>query len=247
MSPLHYTVVGDGPTVVLVHAGVGDSRMWARQVEDLRRDHRVITLDLRGYGETPLEAAAKYSDAGDVLELLELLDIDTTAAVAASYGAYVVLQAASKAPGRFSRLVLMSPPVDGVEPTEDFRAFVAEENRLLEAGDVDAATDLNVRTSLGPDADDEARELVRVMQKRAFELQLAAGDDVDNEEYEVGGITVPVKLFTGTHQLSFFQDCAAHLATQLPDVENTILPWAGHLPSLERPAETTALIRNALG
>jgi pimeloyl-ACP methyl ester carboxylesterase len=139
----------------------------------------------------------------------------------------------------------MSPPVDGVEPTEDFRAFVTEENRLLEAGDVDGATDLNVRTSLGPEADDEARELVRVMQKHAFELQLAAGD-VDNEEYEVGGITAPVKLFTGTHQLKFFQDCATHLTTQLPDVENIILPWAGHLPSLERPAEATALIRNAL-
>ncbi|MDX6292363.1 MAG: hypothetical protein QOH50_1438 [Kribbellaceae bacterium] len=245
MSPLHHAVVGDGPAVLLVHAGVCDSRMWARQVEDLRRDHRVITLDLRGYGETPLEAGAKYSDAWDVLELLELLDIDTTAAVAASYGAYVVLQAASKAPGRFSRLVLMSPPVDGVEPTEDFRAFVTEENRLLEAGDVDGATDLNVRTSLGPEADNGARELVRVMQKRAFELQLAAGD-VSNEEYEVGGITAPVTLFTGARQLKFFQDCATHLTTQLPDVENTILPWAGHLPSLERPAEATALIRNAL-
>jgi 3-oxoadipate enol-lactonase len=243
---ISYQVVGDGPTVLLVHAGVCDSRMWARQVEDLRRDHRVITVDLRGHGQTPLEAGTKCADAGDVLEVLDELGVETTKVVGSSYGGYVVLQAASKQPERFSRLVLMSPPADDVEPTEDFRAFAAEENRLLEAGDIDGATELNVRTSLGPEADDEARELVRVMQKRTFEIQLAAGD-VENEEWEVGGITAPIKLFAGAHELKFFAACAAHLAQILPDVEHVELPWAGHLPSLERPTEMTALIRTALG
>jgi pimeloyl-ACP methyl ester carboxylesterase len=248
MTSLHHAVVGTGPAVLLVHAGVADSRMWAGQVEDLRRDHQVITLDLRGYGETPLEVAAKYSDAGDVLALLDHLGIGTTTVVAASYGANVVLQAASRAPERFNRLVLMSPPVDGVEPTEDLRAFWAEENRLLEAGDVDGATALNVKIWLGPEADAEARELLRVMQARAFEVQLAAGDDVDNEEYEVtpAAITAPVKLFSGAHDLQFFREGAALLATQLPDVDYVELPWAGHLPTMERAAEGIELVRKAL-
>ncbi|WBQ04236.1 alpha/beta fold hydrolase [Kribbella sp. CA-293567] len=243
---LSYQVTGDGPAVLLVHAGVCDSRMWARQVEDLRTDHRVITLDLRGFGRTPLEAGAKYADAGDVLGLLDELGVEETKVVGASYGGYVALQAASRQPERFSRLVLLSPPADDVVPTDDFRDFAAEEDRLLEAGDLDGATELNVRTSLGPEADDEARELVRVMQKHAFEVQLAAGD-VDNDEWEVGGITAPVKLFTGAHELRFFAACAEHLSNILPAVEHTELPWAGHLPSLERPDETTALIRAALG
>ena len=69
--------------------------------------------------------------------------------------------------------------------TDDLRALWAEENKLLEAGDVDGATDLNVRRWIGPDADDDARELLRTMQKRAFDVQLAAGDDLENEEYAV--------------------------------------------------------------
>ncbi|MEV8374894.1 alpha/beta hydrolase [Kribbella sp. NPDC056861] len=242
---LSHRVVGSGPAVVLVHAGVCDARMWARQVEDLRVDHRVITLDLRGFGETPLTAGAKYSDAGDVLELLDELGVETAKVVGSSYGGYVVLQAASRQPERFSRLVLMSPPADDVVPTDDFRAFAAEENELLAAGDIDGAAELNVRTSVGPEGDDEARELVRVMQKHAFEVQLAAGD-VDNDEWEVGGITAPIKLFTGAHELRFFAACVKHLSELLPEVEHTELPWAGHLPSLERPAEMTALIRAAL-
>lgn len=240
-----HQVVGDGPTVLLVHAGVADARMWAAQVEDLQRDHRVVTLDLRGYGETPLEAGAKYSDAQDVIDVLDELGIETTMVVGASYGGYVVLQAASKRPERFSRLVLMSPPTDGPERTDDMRAFGAEEDRLLEAGDIDGATDLNVRFWLGPEADDAARDLLWMMQKHAFEVQEAAGE-VDNEEWEVGGITAPVKLFTGAHEPAYFPACAEHLVEILPDAEHTVLPWAGHLPSLERPTEMTALIRAAL-
>jgi len=218
--------------------------MWARQVADLQADHRVITLDLRGYGQTPLEAGAKYADAGDVLALLDELGVDSTAVIGSSYGGYVALQAASRQPERFSRLVLMAPPADDVVPDDDFRALSREEDRLLEAGDVEGATELMVQW-LGPEADDEARDLIRVMQKRAFELQLAAGD-VDNDEWEVGGITAPVKLFTGAHDFRFFTDCARHLTGILPNVEHTELAWAGHLPSLERPDEMTATIRAVL-
>ena len=242
MTVSHW-VVGDGPAVMLVHAGVADARMWARQVDELAQDHRVITVDLRGYGETPVEPAAKYSDAGDLLDVLDELGVDTVAAVGASYGGYVVQQAASRQPERFSRLVLICAPTDNVQPTEDLRAVWNEENQLLEAGDVDAATDLMVRSWIGPDADDEARELLRAMQERAYELQLAAGD-VDNEEYEVEPekISAPVRLITGAHDFQFFADCATYLEERLPNVERIDLPWAGHLPTLERPSEALGLI-----
>ncbi len=248
----HHVVVGDGPAVLLVHAGVADSRMWGPQVEDLGRDHRVVTVDLRGYGETPLAAGAEYSDAGDLLELLDVLQEqgvigEQVAVVGASYGGNVVLQAVSRAPERFGRVVLLAPPVDGVEPTADLRALWDEEEALLEKGDVDGATDVNVRTWLGSEADDEARELLFAMQKRAFELQLAAGE-VENEEYEVTPekLTMPVKLFVGAHDLEFFRTGAAHLAGQLADVEFTELEWAGHLPTMERREEGVALVREAL-
>ncbi|MFI7066163.1 alpha/beta fold hydrolase [Kribbella sp. NPDC050124] len=242
MTIAHW-VVGDGPALLLVHAGVADARMWARQVDELSQDHRVITLDLRGYGETPLEPAAKYSDAGDLIAVLDELGVDTVEAVGASYGGYVVQQAASRHPERFSRLVLLCAPTDGVVPTDDLRAVWGEEEQLLEANDVDGATDLMVRSFIGPDASDEARELLRTMQKRAYDVQLAAGD-VDNEEWPVEPekITAPVRLVTGAHDFAWFGNCAAYLAERLPNAELVELPWAGHLPTLERPAEALGLV-----
>lgn len=240
---ISHAVTGDGPDLLLVHAGVADARMWAKQVDELTADHRVITLDLRGYGETPLEPGAEYSDAGDVLALLDELGADNVTAVGASYGGYVVQQIASREPQRFSRLVLLCAPTDNVHPTDDLRAVWAEENKLIEAGDIDGATDLTVRSWIGPEADDEARELLRVMQRHAYDVQLAAGD-VDNEEWPVEPekISAPVRLITGAHDFAFFADCADYLAERLPAVERIDLPWAGHLPTLERPGEALQFV-----
>jgi pimeloyl-ACP methyl ester carboxylesterase len=85
------------------------------------------------------------------------------------------------------------------------------------------------------------------MQRWAYELQVPAGD-VDNEELPVlpDRLTMPVHLFTGSKDFAWFADCAQHLADRLPKADLVELPWAGHLPALERPEETNALIRAAL-
>jgi len=241
---ISYEVTGEGPAMLLVHAGVADARMWALLVADLVNDHQVITVDLRGFGATPLEPGAQYSDAGDVLEVLDKLGVGAVTAVGASYGGYVVQQVASREPERFSRLVLLCAPTDNVEPDDDLRALWAEENRLLDAGDVDGVTDLMVRSWLGPEADDDARKSLRTMQRHAYDVQLAAGD-VDNEEWPVEPerIGAPVRLITGAHDFRFFTDCADYLADRLPNAERIELPWAGHLPTMERPGDALDLIR----
>lgn len=244
---ISYTVAGAGPAVLLVHAGVADARMWSHQVADLQTDHQVITVDLRGYGETPLEPGAQYSDAADVLEVLDSHGIGAVNGVGSSYGGYVLQQVASREPHRFARLILLCAPTDNVEPDQALRALWAEENALIEAGDSAGATNLTVTRWIGPDATDEARELLRTMQQRAYDLQLPAGD-VDNEEWPVTPetITAPTLLVTGAHDFRFFTDSADYLAARLPTSTRTDLPWAGHLPTLERPTEANTLLRAAL-
>jgi|tagenome__1003787_1003787.scaffolds.fasta_scaffold20919496_2 3-oxoadipate enol-lactonase len=244
---LHHRVEGSGPVVVLLHAGVADLRMWDVQVADLAADHRVVRCDLRGFGGSPLPAGDRYSDAADVIALLDELGVESFALVGASYGGWVALQVASALADRVTRLVLLASAAKLVDRTPALAAYGAEEERLLEADDVDGATDLNVRTWLGPEADEPARELVREMQRRAFEVQIPAGD-VDDFELDVdwSRLTMPTLVVTGAHDFDFFLVTARELAGRLPDAELVELPWAGHLPSLERPAEATRLIRAAL-
>lgn len=247
-SPLHHLVQGSGLSVVLLHAGVADLRMWDHQAAALARDHQVVRCDLRGYGRTPLAAGTSYSDAEDVLALLDELGIHRFALVGASHGGGVALQVASAVPDRVTRLVLLDAAAGVAEKTDAIRSVWAEEERLVTAGDVDGATELMVRTWLGPDADESARELMRQMQRHAYDVQLAAGDDVDARDLDVDPerLTMPVTVVVGAHDLDFFADIARELVRLVPGARLVELDWAGHLPALERPEETTELLRAAL-
>ena len=248
LMAIHHLVEGEGRTVVLLHAGVADLRMWDRPTAALvAAGRRVVRCDLRGYGSTPLETGASYSDAEDVLALVEELGLRSFMLVGASYGGYVAQQVATARPDQVERLVLVCTAGDLVEPDEGLRAFWQEEGRLLDAGDIDAATELNVATWLGPEADAENRSLVRTMQRAAFDHQLAAGD-VDDHDLQVSCelLTMQVTVIVGAHDFAFFADTARALVARLPHAELVELDWAGHLPTLERPDDGWQVLFGAL-
>jgi pimeloyl-ACP methyl ester carboxylesterase len=245
---LHHRVTGSGPALLLLHSTACDSGQWDAQRDALAADHTVVTPDLRGFGGSPMPPEP-YSDAEDVLALLDHLGIARTAVVGSSGGGHVALQLASAVPDRVSALVLLCAAAPGVERTPDVQEYGEREEALLLAGDIEAATALNVRTWLGPDADGPTRERFVAMQRHAFEVQLAAGEEAVGRDLDVdlARVTAPATVVCGAKDLAFFRDVAHHLAAGLPAARLLELPWAGHLPNLQRPDETTELIRRAIG
>ena len=241
---LAHDVAGSGPAVLLLHSGVGDRRQWEPQWAALTAAHRVVRADLRGFGESPLPAEAGWSDSADLLALLDELGIDQVAVVGSSYGGRVALELATVAPQRVSQLLLLCAAYPGVPRTAAVQAFGEAEDALLEAGDVEGAVALNVATWLGPDADEAAHAAVTAMQQRAFEIQLPAPDDLEpvRPEVDAATIDVPSTVFSGGHDLDHFQDVARHLAEVMPRARLVELPWAGHLPNLERPEQLGYLL-----
>ena len=112
---LHHTVTGSGPALVLLHSTACDSRQWNAQREVLAADWTVITPDLRGYGQSAL-SAEPYSNAGDVLHLLDHLRLGDVTLVGSSGGGRVALQVATAVPQRVRSLVLLCAAADGVHP-----------------------------------------------------------------------------------------------------------------------------------
>jgi pimeloyl-ACP methyl ester carboxylesterase len=246
--------VGTGPALLLLHAGVADRRMWEPLVAPLRRTFRVVRPDLRGYGDSPVPGG-EYADADDVAALLDHLQVQEAAVVGASFGGRVALELAAAHPGRVRELVLLCPSVRGVEPTAALRAFDTEEDRLLSSGDVEGAVRLNVTTWLGPDAGLPAREALAAMQRRAFEVQLAAeadgaadGDPPRSRRVDVDlpALRVPTVVVSGGRDMDHLQHCAAEVAAQVPGAEHVVLDWAGHLPALERPDAVLGLLLDVL-
>ncbi|WP_188196328.1 alpha/beta fold hydrolase [Nonomuraea sp. SYSU D8015] len=234
---------GAGEPVVLLHSTAADSGMWRSQVDALAGRFRVITVDFRGYGRSPYGADGAYSDAADVAEVLAGLGVGRAALVGSSGGTRVALELA--AAGLADRLVLLNPVAD-VPPSEDVRAYWTEEERLVEAGDLDRAARLTARTLLGPHASDAAGERLAAMQRRAYELQVGGEAESAAEEVSPGAIDVPALVVSGAHDLEWFLLCARHLAAELPRGRLVELEWAGHLPAMERPEEIDRLLLDYL-
>ncbi|GAA0404576.1 hydrolase [Acrocarpospora corrugata] len=234
---------GSGRPVVLLHSTAADGRMWDEVWEPLAARFRVIRLDFRGYGRSPLVADKPYSDAGDVAALLDELGVGTAAVVGASGGGRVALGLAAIRPDLVSELVLIAAAA-GLDPTPELAAFGAEEDRLLEAGDVRGAAELNAHMWLGPDAGEQARAKLVEMQRNAFELQLAADPELEftRPEVDLAAIAAPALVVIGGHDLSYFADTGRHLVAEMPAATLLELPWAGHLPAMERPAEIAELL-----
>jgi pimeloyl-ACP methyl ester carboxylesterase len=180
--------------------------------------------------------------------MVEELGLTSFELVGSSYGGYVAQHVATALPDRVERLVLICTASDVADPDAALRHFWEEEDRLITAGDVDGATELNVATWLGPEADPGAQALVRTMQRAAFAHQLAAGD-VEARDLRVApeALTMPVTLVVGAHDFDYFGDTARTLLARLPRAELVELDWAGHLPTLERPDEGWAALSAALG
>ena len=171
------------------------------------------------------------------------------AIVGASAGGNVALQLASEWPDLVSHLVLLNSAFD-LPATRSLQRFGRREDALLEAGDVDGATELNVATWLGPDADDDARELVRTMQRHAFEVQLGAGDDIHQEAGPRRSTWRRSRPTPSSSRAARTSTTSAPSRTTSPatspGAKHTQLGWAGHLPNLERPDEVTALVTDFL-
>lgn len=108
---------GDGPAVLLLHAFLMDTDMFAPQVRDLGDDLRLVAVDLRGHGGTPADAPFDYWDvAHDALALLDELGIGQAAVVGTSQGGFVGLRMALLAPERIRALALLGTSAAAQDP-----------------------------------------------------------------------------------------------------------------------------------
>ncbi|HMJ00544.1 MAG TPA: alpha/beta fold hydrolase [Gaiellaceae bacterium] len=252
-AELHYEVAGEGPPVVLIHEGIADSRMWEPQWTSFPPTHRTVRYDMRGFGETPITPGS-FSNARDLVGLLERLALGPAALVGVSLGGRVALEVAVARPELVSALVLVGAGLPGHDWTEETQAGWAEEQAALERGDVEAAVELNLRMWVdGPgrspsDVDAGVREQVAVMQRRAFELQLPVGDAAEEEPLvpdlaeRLTEIRAPTLIVVGEEDRPDIHTIADRLAAALPHARRASIPATAHIPSLERPDEFDRLV-----
>jgi 3-oxoadipate enol-lactonase len=236
---------GDGPPLVLLHPGVGDSRIWEPLLPALTKSYRVIRYDARGYGRSPAPAV-KFTLLTDLIAVLDHYGLDRVAIVGCSQGGGSALALALKQPARVSALVLLCPGIPGFAwPDEPDDELKAEFGRAMQAGDVDAIAGLVQRTWGAAGATEAAMEQFR----SAARAYLASGDLMREDPPvldRLGQIAVPASLLVGDLDYPPLIASNRQAAARIPGCQLTVVPGMDHLPPLRDPDLVLTIITTTL-
>ena len=174
------------------------------------------------------------------------------AVVGCSFGGRVALELAAAKPDLVTKLVLVAPGLASTAWSTEAQAGFAEEEALIERGDLAGAAEQQARMWLAPDAAADVRELTVAMTVRSYDQQLPFEDEVravwpePSAETRLAELDVPALLVVGDADRPELRSLAERLARELPDARLETIEGAGHLPSLERPDELNRLLLDFL-
>jgi pimeloyl-ACP methyl ester carboxylesterase len=206
---------GDGPAVLFLHGGLGDSRLWEPQWRALASRFRAIRFDLRFFGRSTAPEAP-WSFADDAVGVLDALGVERAALVGLSMGGGIALDVALAHPGRVWALAHVAGGVSGMPAQLYSDEQEAAYDAAIGAGDLDAAmaVDFEVWAPLG--VDDTLRELWRATPDArgvAADLEPVRPEPAADR---LGEIRVPALAVVAAHDPAELQERGRAVASRVP-------------------------------
>ncbi|MFF5761569.1 alpha/beta fold hydrolase [Streptomyces tanashiensis] len=235
---------GEGLPLVLLHPGVGDSRVWDPVLSAFRARRRVIRYDVRGYGRSPAPTAP-YSPVHDLAEVLDRFGIERAVLVGSSMGGATSVDYALEAPERVAGLALFVPGVSGYEGL-DAGEFFERLEPLAKAGDTDGIVRLGLAAwgQAGggtAESDPVAAEFLRAVLPAWFGNighQLTGPPAFDR----LGEVSAPTLLALGEQDRPEVVRCNEEMAERIPGCRLVRLAASDHYPTLREPERVARLI-----
>lgn len=230
---MYYAVYGAGDPILLIHGGLGHADIWANQVIELSKTHKVIVGDSRGHGRSTRDEKPYGYDlmASDYLALLDFLKVDKTALVGWSDGGIIGLDIAMSNPERLTKLFAQAAnvTVDGVDPA--------------------VATNATFGTYIERMGKDYAKFSKTPDQYNAFVEQISkmwASEPAWTKE-QLAAIKVPTAIVLGDHDEAITRVHTDYMAATIPGAKLIILKDASHFAMLQDPAGYTKAVLDFLG
>ncbi len=250
-TKIYYEVEGGGPDLTLIHAGVAHLRMWDEQVAAWRDRFRIIRYDTRGWGRT-LTEDVPYSNADDLLHVLDHVGSKRTHLIGASRGGSIALDFTLEHPDRVSSLTLVAAGLGGFEADDPRLAEAGkEEERLWEARDWEGLVELETQVwtdGLGQPRDRVDPDVRRRMVQWNLESYRAEqeADQVRRLDPPAVGrlaeVKVPTLVMWGTLDTLDTIAAGERMASAIHGARRQVFEGVAHMVNLERPAEFNELV-----
>lgn len=259
-SAINYVDVGRGDTPLLLVHGLGGSwEAWLENILPLAEHHRVLAVDLPGFGASPVdERVVTVAAFARVLDALcTELRLDRVAVVGSSLGGWVATELTIRNPARIAALVLVDAA--GIPPTRRERLRVVAMLRLAGflaplAGRLRSA--LLARPGLRKQAFSFAFAHPETVDPRLLARQLPLRPSPVFQKVMTAGIrswsvawcdlvteiVAPTLVIWGQQDVQLPLRHGREWVRLIPGSELLVVPEAGHLPMLERPEEVNRAI-----
>jgi pimeloyl-ACP methyl ester carboxylesterase len=243
---LAYEDRGTGrPAFVFVHGWTCDRSFFALQAEHFARRHRVVSVDLRGHGESdkPQGQYPITAYADDIAYMIEQLGLDKVIAVGHSMGGITVLQLAAAYPDCVAAIVMVDPAPLVFPP--ELRAGVEAMAAAIEAGNQEPRRQFIANRLFLPTSDRRlVEDVLAVMMAAPGHVAASAmrGILAFDGQAAAALCKVPALYLAAAPPLN-----PPHLISQwLPTVVHGWTVGAGHFNQLEVPDQVNAMIEGFL-
>ena len=242
---LHYDVLGrsSAPAVLMIQGLGADSRGWAMQRARFGRDHCVVTVDNRGVGrsDAPPPPYSLLDMADDALACLDAVGIDTAHMVGASMGGVIVQIIGVLHPERVTSLVLACTACRHHEWRRELLAEWRDEVRANGMAAMVASE--GIQWLVGPRLVRRFGVFINLLARVvlatdpiAFAAQVDAILEMsDDLRDELGAITAPVLVITGSQDALTPLGDAEELVEAIPGARLVVLSGAAHGLMAEAP------------
>jgi pimeloyl-ACP methyl ester carboxylesterase len=242
---LAYEDRGTGkPAFVFVHGWTCNRSFFAPQAAHFARQHRVVSIDLRGHGESdkPQGPYTRAQDADDIAYVIEHLGLGPVVAVGHSMGGTIVLQLAAAHPERVAAIVMVDPAPFVFAPEQ--RAGVEAMVAAIEAGNQEPRRQFIAKLFLPTSDRKLVEDVLAVMLATPSHVAASAmrGDLAFDGPAVAAQCTVPALHLAATPPLN----PPHRMAEWLPAVVNAWTVGAGHFNQLEVPDQVNAMIEGFL-
>jgi 3-oxoadipate enol-lactonase len=246
---IHFEVVGSGPAVILLHAGVADSRSYDRQVEGLSGGFRVIRYDHRGFGRSD-PPSKPFSIVEDVARVLDHVGEEHAAVVGNSLGGAVAVEYAVAHPERVSALVPVAAGLIGYDATASRHPRLADAEKATERGDYMAAAEIELDVWSPLRTDPETDELLRRMA-----LDNAGAEALPDELFllpdppavaRLEEISAPTLVVIGDRDVEVMEEISDLLASRIPGARKAVIENADHIVPTRQPERLNTVLTDFL-
>lgn len=236
---IHYELSGEGPLVVFLHGLGGSSADWGPQRAVFARDHRVLTVDLRGHGASRSDTVAwNMADmAADVAEVLRAVGGTPAHVCGLSLGGMVAFQLAVDHPALVRSLAIVNSGPAFPSRTWKGRLLLWMRRRTVRRRGL-APLGASIAKGLFPRPD-------QADARRAFEAHFVTNDPAAylatlaaigsfDVAARVPGLRVPVLAICGDRDYTPVATKEAWVRT-IPGARLEVIPASGHATPVDQP------------